>query len=140
MEHDDPQVKQAFEALRREAAAGTPPFRATVAAARTRCAAAPGRRALGLAAAVMLVVVGVVGASVVVCSTVVATVVAGAVVVSSTVVVTGSVSVVVTSATPVAASPPASSRPAANSATRPTSFAITATQPADWRSVVIQPG
>jgi hypothetical protein len=77
----------------------------------------------------LVVVVGVVGAIVVVCSTVVATVVPGAVVVSSTVVVTGSVSVVVTSATPVAASPPASSRPAANSATRPTSFAITATQP-----------
>jgi hypothetical protein len=71
-----------------------------------------------------LVVVGVVGASVVVCSTVVATVVGGAVVVSSTVVVTGSVSVVVTSATPVAVSPPARSKPAANSATKPTSFAI----------------
>ena len=72
-----------------------------------------------------LVVVGVVGASVVVCSTVVATVVAGAVVVSSTVVVTGSVTVDVTSATPVDASAPASSRPAVNSATRPTSYAIT---------------
>src|SRR6478672_11913987 len=87
-----------------------------------------------------LVVVGVVEGSVVVCSTVVATVVAGAVVVSSTVVVTGSVSVVVTSATPVAASPPARSRPAANSATKPTSFVITPSQLAAWRSVVIQPG
>jgi len=65
IEHDDPQLKQAFEALRREAAAGTPPFRATVAAARTRRAAAPGgRRALRLAAAVILVVVGVVVVSI----------------------------------------------------------------------------
>jgi hypothetical protein len=87
-----------------------------------------------------LVVVAVVGTTVVVCSTVVATVVAGAVVVSSTVVVTGSVSVVVTSAAPVAANPPASSRPAANSATKPTSFAIAATQTAARGPVVIQPG
>ncbi len=65
IERDDPHLKQAFEALRREAAAGTPPFRATVAAARTRRAAAPGgRRALRLAAAVILVVVGVVVVSI----------------------------------------------------------------------------
>ena len=64
IEHDDPQLKQAFEALRREAAAGTPPFRATVAAARTRRAPAPGRRPLGLAAAVILVVVCVVVVSI----------------------------------------------------------------------------
>jgi hypothetical protein len=89
---------------------------------------------------VVVPVVGAVTSCVVVCSTVVATVVAGAVVVSSTVVVTGSVSVVVTSATPTAVTLPASSRPAAKSAPRPTSFATTATQTAASDPGVIQPG
>ncbi len=55
IEHDDPQLKQAFGALRREAAAGTPPFQATVAAARARRTGAPGRRILKLAAVVVAV-------------------------------------------------------------------------------------
>jgi hypothetical protein len=56
IDRDDHDVKQAFETLRREAMAGTPPFRATVAAAHARRTARPGRRALGLAAAVIAVV------------------------------------------------------------------------------------
>jgi len=50
IERDDHHLRQRFEALRREDAAATPPFRTTVAAARARPAAAPGRRALWLAA------------------------------------------------------------------------------------------
>src|SRR5207248_11247006 len=53
-------IEQAFEALRREDAAGTPPFAATIAAARARLTARPRRRALGLAAAVIDVVADVV--------------------------------------------------------------------------------
>jgi len=53
-------IEQAFEALRREDAAGTPPFAATIAAARARRTARPRRRALGLAAAVIVVVAVVV--------------------------------------------------------------------------------
>ena len=60
IEGDDHHVKQAFEALRQEDAAGTPPFAATIAAARARRTARPRRRALGLAAAVILVVAVVV--------------------------------------------------------------------------------
>jgi hypothetical protein len=59
IERDDHHLRQRFEALRREDAAATPPFRATVAAARARPAAASGRRALWLAA-VLVAVVGVV--------------------------------------------------------------------------------
>ncbi len=51
IERDDHHLRAAFEALRREDAAGTPPFQATVAAARARPAAGPGHRALRLAAA-----------------------------------------------------------------------------------------
>jgi len=61
-ERDDRHLKQAFEALRREAAAGTPPFQGTVAAARARHTAAP-RRALGLAAVVGAAIVAVVSVS-----------------------------------------------------------------------------
>ncbi len=57
--HDDRHLRKAFEALRRDAAAGTPPFDATVAAARARRAAMPGRRVLALAAAVVVAVVAV---------------------------------------------------------------------------------
>jgi hypothetical protein len=60
IERDDPHLRQRFEALRREDAAGTPPFRATVAAARAGQAAAPGRRALWLAAVLVAVVAVVV--------------------------------------------------------------------------------
>ena len=56
IERDDHDVKQAFEALRREDAAGRPSFQATVAAARARRADAPGRRVLGLAAVVAVLV------------------------------------------------------------------------------------
>ena len=56
IERDDQHVRQGFEALRREAANGTPPFRATIAAARARPTARPVRRALGLAAAVIALV------------------------------------------------------------------------------------
>jgi len=59
-ERDDHHVKQAFEALRREATEVTPPFASTVAAARARPTAAPRRRALGLAAAVVVAVVAAV--------------------------------------------------------------------------------
>ena len=55
IERDDHHVKQAFEALRREDVAGTPPFPATIAAARARRTARPRRRALGLAAAIVVV-------------------------------------------------------------------------------------
>jgi ferric-dicitrate binding protein FerR (iron transport regulator) len=58
-ERDDHHLKRAFEALRRDAASGTPPFGATVAAARARQTAAPRRRALGLAAVVVVAVVAV---------------------------------------------------------------------------------
>jgi len=60
IERDDHRLRKGFEALRREDAAGTPPFRATVAAARARQAAAPGHRALRLAAAVVVAVAAVV--------------------------------------------------------------------------------
>ena len=60
IEPDDHHLQKAFEALRREDAAGTPPFRATVAAARARQTAPPGYRALGLAAVVVAVVAVVV--------------------------------------------------------------------------------
>ncbi len=60
IERDDHHVKQAFEALRREDAAGTPPFAATIAAARARRTARPRRRALGFAAAVIVMVAVVV--------------------------------------------------------------------------------
>src|SRR5207247_2069327 len=53
-------IEQAFEALRREDAAGAPPFAATIAAARARRTARPRRRALGLIAAVIVVVAVVV--------------------------------------------------------------------------------
>ncbi len=58
IEHDDRDLRKRFEALRREATAGTPPFQATVTAARARreTAAPPRRRALGLAAAVVALV------------------------------------------------------------------------------------
>jgi len=59
-EQDDHHLKQAFEALRREGSAGTPPFGTTVAAARARQTAAPRRRALGLAAVVVVAVAAVV--------------------------------------------------------------------------------
>jgi len=55
IERHDHQMRQRFEALRREDAAGGPSFQATVAAARARQAAAPGRRALKLAAVVVAV-------------------------------------------------------------------------------------
>ena len=57
IERDDHHVEQAFEALRREGAAGTPPFAATIAAARARRTARPRRRALGLAAALVVVAI-----------------------------------------------------------------------------------
>jgi len=60
IEREDHHVKQVFEALRREDAAGAPPFPATIAAARARRTARPRRRALGLAAAVIVVVAVVV--------------------------------------------------------------------------------
>ena len=60
IERDDHHLRGAFEALRREDAAGTPPFQATVAAARARPAAGPGHRALRLGAAVVVAVVAVV--------------------------------------------------------------------------------
>jgi len=60
IERDDHYLKQAFEALRREDASSGPSFRATVAAARARPTGAPGRRVLGLAAVVAVVVAVVV--------------------------------------------------------------------------------
>jgi len=62
-ERDDRYLKQAFEALRRAAAAGTPPFRGTVAAARARHTTAPRRRAWGLAAVVGVAIAAVVSVS-----------------------------------------------------------------------------
>lgn len=59
-ERDDHQLKTGFEALRREDAAGTPPFSATVAAARARQATVPRHRALRLAAAAVVAVVAAV--------------------------------------------------------------------------------
>ncbi len=59
IERDDHHVKQAFEALRREDAAGAPPFAATIAAGRARRTARP-RRRVGLVAAVIVVVAVVV--------------------------------------------------------------------------------
>jgi len=53
IERDDDQLRNGFEALRRADAAGTPSFRATLAAARARQAASRGHRALRLAAAVV---------------------------------------------------------------------------------------
>ncbi len=63
IERDDEHLKQAFEALRREDAAGGPSFQATVAAARARRARVPRRRALGLAAVLVIAVIAVVVAS-----------------------------------------------------------------------------
>jgi hypothetical protein len=60
IERDDHYLRKAFEALRREDAAGTTPFRATVAAARARPAAAPRHRVLRLVAAVVALVAVVV--------------------------------------------------------------------------------
>jgi len=60
IERDDHQLRKGFEALRREDAAGTPPFGATVAAARARQATVPRHRALRLAAAAVAVVAVVV--------------------------------------------------------------------------------
>ena len=60
IERDEPHLRRGFEALRREDAAAMPSFQATVAAARARQAAAPGRRALRLAAVVVAVVAVVV--------------------------------------------------------------------------------
>ena len=60
IERDDHHVKQAFEALRREDAAGGPSFQATVAAARARRTGAPGHRVLRLAAVVAVLVTVVV--------------------------------------------------------------------------------
>ncbi len=57
IERDDHQLREGFEALRREDAAGTPPFGATVAAARARQATVPRHRALRLGAAVAVVAV-----------------------------------------------------------------------------------
>ena len=62
IERDD-HLKQTFEALRREDAAGSPSFQATVAAARVRRAGVPRRRALGLVAGVVVAVIAVVVAS-----------------------------------------------------------------------------
>ncbi len=62
IERDD-HLKETFEALRREDAAGGPSFQATVAAARARRAGVPRRRALGLAAGVVVAVIAVVVAS-----------------------------------------------------------------------------
>jgi len=61
IEHDDRDLRKRFEALRREATAGTPPFQATVTAARARreTAAPPRRRALGLAAAAVVALVAI---------------------------------------------------------------------------------
>ena len=56
IERDDHQLRNGFEALRREDAAGTPPFGATVAGARARQATVPRHRALRLAAAAVAVV------------------------------------------------------------------------------------
>jgi len=55
IERDDHDLRKSFAALRREDAAGTPPFPATVATARAREAAAPGHRALRLAAVLVAV-------------------------------------------------------------------------------------
>ena len=62
IERDD-HLKQAFAALRREDAAGSPSFQATVAAAHARRAGVPRRRALGLAAGMVVAVIAVVVAS-----------------------------------------------------------------------------
>jgi ferric-dicitrate binding protein FerR (iron transport regulator) len=63
IERDDPHLKRAFEALRREDAAGCPSFQATVAGARARRAGVARRRALGLVAVVVVAVIAVVVAS-----------------------------------------------------------------------------
>ena len=60
IEREDHHLRKGFEALRREDAAGSPSFRATVAAARAHRAGAPRRRVLGLAAVVAVVVAAVV--------------------------------------------------------------------------------
>ena len=64
IERDDHQLRKGFEALRREDAACTPPFGATVAAARARQATVPRHRALRLAAAAVVAVVAVVVVSI----------------------------------------------------------------------------
>ena len=53
-EHDH-DLEGRFHALRREEAAGVPPFRATLAAARARGPSPPRRRMLGLAAAAAVI-------------------------------------------------------------------------------------
>jgi hypothetical protein len=64
-ERNDHDLGDRFHALRREDAATAPPFRATLAAARARAAARPGRRGLWLrAAAVAVTVVVVTGVAV----------------------------------------------------------------------------
>lgn len=63
IERDDRHLKQAFEALRREDAAAGPSFHATVAAARARRPGVARRRALGLAAVVVVAAIAVVVAS-----------------------------------------------------------------------------
>jgi hypothetical protein len=62
-ERDDHYLKQAFEALRREATEVTPPFASTVGAARALQGVAPRRGALGLAAVLVLAIVAVVAVS-----------------------------------------------------------------------------
>ena len=54
IEHDDRDLRKGFDALRREDAARTPPFGATLAAARSRPVLSSRRRALVLAAAAAL--------------------------------------------------------------------------------------
>ena len=60
IEREDHQLRKGFHSLRREDAARTPPFGATVAAARARQANVPRHRALRLAAAAVAVVAVVV--------------------------------------------------------------------------------
>ena len=55
MTEHDREFERRFHALRREDAAGAPPFRATLAAARARGARPPHRRMLGLAAAAAVI-------------------------------------------------------------------------------------
>ena len=54
-EHDDHDLGDRFHALRRDDAVVTPPFHATLAAARTRGGAQPRRGALGFVAAAIVV-------------------------------------------------------------------------------------
>jgi len=59
IEHEDRDLGERFHALRREDTTAAPAFRATLAAARARRAATPRRRALGLAAAIVIAGVAV---------------------------------------------------------------------------------